>query len=75
MVDDRNAPATSGDIEDLRREIKERIGAIRSEMKKSAALLRSEMQHMHDDLIERASDSETRLLQVFYTFAQSNQEN
>jgi hypothetical protein len=73
MADDRNAPATKGDIEDLRSEMKEQIGAIRSEMQESAAMLRSEMQHMHDDFIESARDGETRLLEAFYTFAKTNQ--
>lgn len=62
MADDRNAPATKGDIEDLR-----------GEMKEQAAMLRSEMQHTHDELIERMADSETRLLDAFYSFAKSNQ--
>lgn len=74
MADDRNATATKGDIEDLRSEMKEQIGTIRSEMQDSAGMLRSEMQHMHDDFLEQASDRETRLLQAFYAFAQSNQE-
>ena len=84
MADDRNAPATKGDIEDLRRKRKQEIGAlrsdtkdqvgtIRSEMRESAAMLRSEMQHMHHDLIERARDGERRLLEAFYTFAKLNQ--
>ena len=38
MADDRNAPATKGDIDDLRSEIKEQIGTIRSEMQESAAM-------------------------------------
>jgi len=62
MADDRNAPATKGDIEDLRGEIKE-----------SAAMLRSEMQHTRDELIARMTDSDTRLLKAFYSFAESNQ--
>jgi aminopeptidase N len=78
MADDRNAPATKGDIEDLREdlrgEMKEQIGTIRSEMQESAAMLRSEMQHMHDDFLEQARHAETRLLQAFYAFAQSSQE-
>ena len=42
MADDRNAPATKGDIEDLRGEMQD----LRGEMKESAAMLRSEMQHI-----------------------------
>jgi cell division septum initiation protein DivIVA len=66
MADDRNAPATKGDIEDLRSEMKET-------MTEQIAMIRSEMQHMHDDLIERARDTETRLLEAFYAFAKTNQ--
>ena len=33
-------------------------------------MLRSEMQHTHDELIERMADSEKRLLQAFYSFAE-----
>src|SRR3954454_9503053 len=62
MADDRNAPATKGDIEDLRSEMKEQI-----------AMIRSEMQHTHDELVERISDAETRLLDAFYSFAKTNQ--
>ena len=41
--------------------------------KADIAMLRSEMQHLHDALIERIDDRETKLLQAFYSFAQSNQ--
>ena len=37
-------------------------------------MLRSEMQHTHDSLVERINDSETKLLDAFYGFAQSIQE-
>ncbi|MGD1097012.1 MAG: hypothetical protein ABSB35_34110 [Bryobacteraceae bacterium] len=33
---------------------------------------RSEMSHIHDDLVERIRDGETRLLNAFYGFVQSN---
>jgi hypothetical protein len=36
--------------------------------------LRSEMQHHYDDLKETIRDSETKLLQAFYSFAESNQQ-
>src|SRR5437763_403224 len=74
MPEDRNTPATRGDIEDLRSEMKQQIGTIRSEVQESASTLRSDMQHRHDDFIERANNGETRLLGAFYAFAQSNQE-
>jgi predicted nucleic acid-binding Zn-ribbon protein len=50
-MDDSNAPATKGDIQQLR----------------------TEMNHQYNDLVERISDSETKLLQAFYTYAESNQ--
>ena len=31
------------------------------------------MSHQYDDLVERIADSETKLLQAFYTYAESNQ--
>ena len=54
---DRNAPATKGDIEDVRQEI---------------AILRSEMQHMFDDLKEAFRDAQTEMLKAFYNYAQTN---
>jgi hypothetical protein len=41
--------------------------------KHDVAMLRSEMQHLHDDFAERLDKSETRLLQGFYNYAESNQ--
>jgi hypothetical protein len=51
-MDDLNAPATKGDI----------------------LQLRTEMNHQYNDLVERIADSETKLLQAFYSFAESNQQ-
>ena len=65
MADDRNAPATKGDLEDA-------VAELRSEMKSESQLLRSEMQHMHDGLKEAIRDTETKLLQAFYGFAEAN---
>ena len=49
-MDDLKAPATKGDL----------------------LQLRSEMNHQYDDLKETLRDSETKLLQAFYSFAESN---
>ena len=57
-MDDRNAPATKGDIADLDQKVDQ---------------LRTEMNHGYSDIVERISDGETRLLKAFYDFAQSNQ--
>ncbi|HYL73294.1 MAG TPA: hypothetical protein VEU96_03765 [Bryobacteraceae bacterium] len=40
--------------------------------KQDLELLRSEVNHGHDDLVERIHDSETRLLQAFYSYADTN---
>ena len=72
MADDRNAPATKGDIEDLRNEMKEQIGALRSEMRQSTPMLRSGIRHIHGDPIEGCRDGTTRLVEAFYTFAKMN---
>ena len=65
---------TKQDIAMLRSEKKQDIAMLRSETKQDTAMLRSEMQHMHDALVERIADSETKLLKAFYTFAESNQQ-
>lgn len=54
-MDERNAPATRGDIADAVEQIS------------------AEANHRYNDLVERISDSETKLLGAFYSFAQSNQ--
>ena len=72
-MEDRNAPATKGDIADVRTELKADIADVRTELKADIAQLRAETNHQYRDLVERISDSETRLLKAFYDFAQSNQ--
>ena len=63
-MDNGSAPATKQDIQQLRSEMEQ----LRSEMEQ----LRSEMGHQYNDLVERMADGETRLLNAFYGFAQSN---
>ena len=62
---ENNAPATKHDLE-------LGIGQLRSEMKQDNEQLRSEMNHQYNDLVERLTDAETRILKAFYSFAQSN---
>jgi len=57
-MDNSLQPATKGDV---------------AEVKQQVEMLRSEMNHIHDVLVERIADSETKLLKAFYTFAESNQ--
>ena len=59
-MDDLNAPATKGDLLQLR-----------SEMNQQYDQLRGEMNHQYDDLKETIRDSETRLLQAFYGYTQT----
>jgi len=60
------------DIGGLRQGLKQDIGALRQELKQDIDMVRSEMQHVYDNLVERIADSETRLLQAFYSYAESN---
>jgi hypothetical protein len=73
-MDDSNAPATKADLAALDARLNERQDILRSDLNERHHMLRSEMQHMHDTLVERMADGETRLLQAFYTFAQTNQQ-
>lgn len=57
-----NESATKADLQALETRLNERYD-----------MLRSEMQHSHDDLKETLRDSETRLLQAFSSFAETNQ--
>jgi hypothetical protein len=57
-MDDPNAPATKGDIADLKTQMVQ---------------LHSEMSHIYNDLVGRIADGETRVLKAFYNFAESNQ--
>ena len=62
VLDDKNAPATKGDLANLEEKFDQKFDQ-----------LRAEMNHGYADLAERMHDSETRLLKAFYDFAQSNQ--
>ena len=52
-MDDSNAPVTKADL-----------AAAVAALNERHDMLRSEMQHMHDALIERIDDRETKLLQA-----------
>jgi len=77
-MENGNAPATKGDIEQLRSEItfvrvetKLEISELRSGVKQEVAQPRSEMSHHYHDLMEQMRDSETTPLKAFYSFAQT----
>jgi transposase len=48
--------------------------ATKGDLQGAVEQLRTEMNHQYNDLVERIADSETKLLQAFYSFAQSNQQ-
>lgn len=71
-MDDRKAPASKGDIEDLRSELKGGVGQLRAEAKENVEQLRAEISHGHNDVVERIHDIRTELLKAFYGYAQGN---
>ena|ERR1700733_7527307 len=89
-MDERNAPATRGDLVDLEtrlterleqrltarleeseRRLTERLEQSERRLTEQQEMLRAESNHSYHDIIERISDSETRLLKAFYTYAQA----
>lgn len=68
-MNDRNAPATKGDLADLSVELRTEF---RTELRQAREQLTSEMQHIHDDFVGRMADAETRLLKAFYVYAEGN---
>jgi hypothetical protein len=60
-MDERNAPATKGDIADAEERFEEKIEQ-----------LRSEMNHGYRDLAERLDDGITRMLNAFYGVAETH---
>ena len=76
-MDDLNAPATKADLAATKAELTAAVAtgvsSLETRMNERYDILRSEMLHMHDAVVGRIADSETKLLQAFYTFAQTNQ--
>ncbi len=66
-MDDLNAPATKGDLQQLRSE----FGELRSETQQQFEQLRSEMSHQFDDLKEAFRDGQTEILKAFYGYTQT----
>lgn len=85
-MNDRNEPASKGDIAvvkgdiaDLETTLKGNIADLETTLKGDIAdlnqkidILRSEMSHNYNDLVERISDGQTELLKAFYSYAQGN---
>jgi gas vesicle protein len=62
----------SQNIAQLRGEMSQNIAQLRGEMSQNIEQLRGEANHQYRDVVERISDSETRLLKAFYDYADSN---
>jgi hypothetical protein len=80
-MDDLNAPATKAEVSALLAPLGGRLVALEGHLvalegrlNERHDMLRAEMQHIHDALIERMADGETKLLKAFYTFAETNQQ-
>jgi len=69
-MDDRNTPATRGDIQDLRTE----VDGFRTELNEKIEILRGEVNHNYNHLVERIDDGQTKLLSAFYGFVHSIRE-
>ena len=67
-MEDPNAPATKGDLVDIKAELKADIANLNEKMEQ----LRSEVNHGYADIVERIHDTQTELLKAFYGYAQGN---
>ncbi len=67
MADDRNSPATKGDLADLWIEFRGDLAELKSEFKQGLA-------DQKDELIEAIRDGQTEILRAFYGFTQTVQE-
>jgi hypothetical protein len=64
-MDDSNAPATKADLAGA-------LTAFETRLNERHDILLCEMRHMHEAVIERLAESETKILQAFDTFTQAN---
>jgi len=67
-MDDRNAPATKGDVADL----SGKIELVRADLREKIDVLRTDVNHGYNNIVERIADSQTELRKAFYGYAQSN---
>jgi chaperonin cofactor prefoldin len=74
-LDDRNAPASKGDILDIGTRIdslETRIDSLETRMDEKVEQLRTEVNHGYRDLVERMDDGFTKLLNAFYGVAETH---
>ena len=81
MDEDRNAPATKGDLRalearmlNLETGMQTSMQELEARMKERDEMQRSEAQHRFDAVMEAFRDSQTELLKAFYSYAQGNDE-
>ena len=81
MDNDRNSPATKGDLQDLARQLRSEFSSelqqatqqLRSDFQQTTQQLRSEFQHGFDDLKEAIRDAQTEVLKAFYGYIHSTE--
>jgi hypothetical protein len=71
MDNDRNAPATKGDLLDAKDELRAEMKSMEDRLKSE---IRTEMKSMEDRMVETFRDVQTELLKAFYSFTESNQQ-
>ncbi len=67
MDEDRNTPATKGDVQELQELLKAAIHDVNERID----MLHSEMQHMNRDLVEGMRDIQTETLKALYGFIET----
>src|SRR5215471_8673041 len=76
-MDNSNAPLTQAHLHEALSKwashFDGRLTEVDSRHNERHEMLRTEMHHMHHDLVERIKGKETKLLQAFYSYTESNQ--
>lgn len=71
-MDERNAPATKGDLATAVEQLEVRLAAAEERLDEKIEQLRSEMNHGYRELAERLGDGITRMLNAFYAVAETH---
>ena len=74
---DRNAPATKGDLQDLKLDLQHQLDAHKEDLQRQLSANKEDLQRQleaqKDELVEAIRDSQTEVLRAFYSVAESNQ--
>jgi chromosome segregation ATPase len=83
-MDDRNSPATKGDLEGIESRLGDRMAGLDERMTgldermtgldERMEMLRSETSHSHNEIMEAFRDGQTELLKAFYNYSQTSDE-